>query len=37
LEVTLIEPTPEHMNPPGQQPGRLVWFRTRKETSTEII
>ena len=37
LEVTLIEPTPEHMNLPGQEPGRLVWFRTRKEARTEII
>jgi hypothetical protein len=37
LEVTLIEPTPEHMNLPGQEPGRLVWFRTWKEARTEII
>ena len=37
LEVTLIEPTPDHMNLPGVEPGRLVWFRTRNETRTEII
>jgi hypothetical protein len=30
LEVTLIEPTPEHMNLPGELPGRLVWFKTRE-------
>jgi hypothetical protein len=35
LEVTLIEPTPEHMNPPGKQPGRLVWFRTRSTSPSD--
>jgi hypothetical protein len=35
LEVTLIEPTPDHMNLPGQKPGRLVWFKTRKASPSD--